>query len=212
MKTSVRTWKRAPAFIITFLAVVFFAVSGMAADEGSKTSKKTEETMPTFMLAMGDSMNKVFNVIESIEKEEGLSPEDKMQKFIEFCKSVRYGPEKMDYFQIFDMQGRSVMDPYAPENVGKDFSSFEDRNGKKFFPEMLESIRKTGQGFTEYLWSLYGGTQVPVTSLARVHDPWGFIVVTSIGKDLVEAYEEPEVTFVYLDTPGKGSRGRASKP
>jgi len=145
MKTSVTTWKRAPAFVITFLAVAFFAVSGMAADEGSKTSKKTEETMPTFMLAMGDSMNKVFNVIESIEKEEGLNPEDKIQKFIEFCKVVRYGPEKMDYFQIFDMQGRSVMDPYAPENVGKDFSSFEDRNGKKFFLKCWNPFVKQGR-------------------------------------------------------------------
>ena len=211
MRKFLSTWKRAPAFIISFLAVTFLAVSGMAADVASKTADEYQKTMPTFMLAMEDGMNKVFSVIESIEKEEGLSPEEKMQRFIEFCKFVRYGPEKMDYFQILDMQGRSVVDPYRPEYVGKDYSNFKDRNGTQFFPEMLKAIRKTGQGFTEYLWSLYGGTQVPVTSLARVYHPWGLIIVTSIGLKYIEAYEMPEVSFVYLDTAGRQlGQGRAS--
>jgi len=212
MKRFSSTWKRAPAFIISFLAVSFFAVSGMAADVASKTAGESQKTMPTFMLAMEDAMNKVYSVIESIEKEEGLSAKEKMQKFIEFCKVVRYGPEKMDYFQIFDTQGRSVMDPYAPENVGKDFSNFKDRNGTQFFTEMLKTIRKTGQGFTEYLWSLYGGTQVPVTSLARVYHPWDFIVVTSIGKDLIEAYEIPEATLRYVGVAGRVLGGREASP
>jgi len=213
MKKFLRTWKGAPAFIISFLAVTFFAVSGMAADVASKTADESQKTMPTFMLAMEDSMNKVFSVIESIEKEEGLSPEEKMQRVIEFCKVVRYGPEKIDYFQIFDMQGKSVMDPYAPENVGKDFRNFKDRNGAQFFTEMLKTIRKTGQGFTEYLWLLYGRTNVPVISLARAYHPWNFIIVTSIGKNLIEAYELPEVTFRYLDTASRELGGReASGP
>ena len=212
MKRFFSTWKRAPVFIISFLAVSFFAVSGMAADVASKTAGESQKTMPTFMLAMEDAMNKVYSVIESIEKEEGLSAKEKMQKFIEFCKVVRYGPEKMDYFQIFDTQGRSVMDPYAPENVGKDFSNFKDRNGTQFFTEMLKTIRKTGQGFTEYLWSLYGGTQVPVTSLARVYHPWDFIVVTSIGKDLIEAYEIPEATLRYVGVAGRVLGGREASP
>lgn len=210
MRTFLSTWKRAPVFIISFLAVTFFAVSGMAADVASKAADESQKTMPTFMLAMEDAINKVFSVIESIEKEEGLTPEEKVQKFIEHLKFVRYGPEKMDYFQIFDMQGRSVMDPVAPENVGKDFSNFKDLYGTQFFSEMLKVIRKTGQGFTEYLWSIYGGTQVPVTSLARVYHPWDLIVVTSIGKDLIEAYEVPEVNFVYLDTFGRVLGGQAS--
>jgi len=211
MRKFLSTWKRAPAFIISFLAVTFFAVSGMAADVASKTADESQKTMPTFMMAMEDGINKVFSVIESIEKEEGISPEEKMQRFIEFLKFVRYGPEKMDYFQIFDMQGRSVMDPYAPENVGKDFSNFKDLYGTQFFSEMLKVIRKTGQGFTEYLWSIYGGTQVPVTSLARVYHPWDLIIVTSIGKKYIEAYEMPEATFVYLGTAGR-ELGPASSP
>lgn len=207
MSTSLGIWKRAPACIISCLAAVFFTASVMAADVNSKTDKDSQETIPTFMLVMEDGMNKVFHVIESIEKEEGLSEKEKIQRFIEFCKVVRYGPEKMDYFQIFDIQGRSVMDPYDPESVGKDFMSWEDRNGKKFFPEMLKTIRKKGQGFTEYLWPLYGGTQIPVTSLARVYHPWDFIVVTSLGKELIEAYEIPEVTFVYLGTTAQVTGG-----
>jgi len=208
MSKFISTSKRAPAFIISFLAVTFFAVSGMAADVASKTADESQKTMPTFMLAMEDGMNKIYSVIESIEKEKGLNPEEKMQRFIEFCKVVRYGPEKMDYFQIFDMQGRSVMDPYAPANVGKDFSNFKDRNGTQFFAEMLKTIRKTGQGFTEYLWSLYGGTQVPVTSLARVYHPWDFIIVTCIGNNLIEAYEIPEVTLRYMDIAGRELGGK----
>ena len=206
-------WKRAPAFVFCFLAVTFLTISVMAADPTSKKTEESQKTVPTFMMAMEDGMNKIFGVIESIDKEEGLSPKEKMQKFIEFCKVVRYGPERADYFQIFDIQGRSVMDPYAPENKGKDFSNFRDRNGKLFFPEILKTIRETGQGFTEYLWSLYGGAQVPVTSLARVYNPWDFIIVTSIGKELIEAYEIPEVALVYLDTAGREiGRREASSP
>ncbi len=211
MRKSFRNWKRAPAFIISFFAVTFFAISGVTTDVASKTADKSQKTIPTYMLALQDAINKAFSVLESIEKEKGIGSEDKVQKFVELLKVVRYGPEKKDYFQIFDMQGRLVMDPYRPDYIGKDFSNFKDRNGTQFFVEMLKIIRKTGQGFIEHLWPLYDlETPILITSLARAYHPWGFIVVTSIGKKDIEAYEEPIVElYIPLDTQTFRSENRA---
>ena len=140
------------------------------------------------------AMDQVFSVIESIEKDESLSLEEKKQKVLKFIKVVRYGPEQKDYFWLNDIQAKMIMDPYLPDLVGKDLMSFEDPSGKKVFVEILKVIREKGEGYVQYLWQRYEGKlPVPKVSLVRLYKPWDWIVGTGIYLDTIEAYGEPEV-------------------
>lgn len=67
-------------------------------------------------------------------------------------KSLRYGPDKKDYFWINDTHPRMIMHPYRPDLVGKDVTDTKDPAGKKLFQAFLETVKESGGGYVSYHW------------------------------------------------------------
>jgi diguanylate cyclase (GGDEF)-like protein/PAS domain S-box-containing protein len=89
-----------------------------------------------------------------------------------------------EYFWINDLQPRMVMHPVMPELDGKDLSDFTDPNGKRLFVEFVDTVRKSGAGFVEYLWPKPGLTQpVPKISYVKGFSPWGWVIGSGIYID-----------------------------
>ena len=179
---------------------VFFLMTGttFAATETDST-EPSETTIDIYQRTLKLVMDQIFSVIESIEKDESLSLQEKKRKVIKFLKVVRYGPEKKDYFWLSDIQAKMIMDPYLPDLVGKDMISFKDPNGKEVFVEILKAIRKFREAYVNYLWPRYEGKlPVPKVTLVRLFKPWDWIVGTGLYLDTIEAYEEPPELFIPL--------------
>ena len=194
MKSHLKYAKRAASFMVCLCVFLFMTGLSFAADEpASKDLSKKQ--IEIYEKALKEAMDQVFSVIESIEKNDNLSLEEKKQQVVKFLKVVRYGPEKKDYFSLIDTQAKMIMDPYQPDLVGKDMTDFKDPNGKEVFIEILKVIKEKGAGgYVQYLWPRYEGKlPVPKVSLVRIFKPFNEIVITGLYLDTIEAFEsKPE--------------------
>ncbi|WP_457105099.1 methyl-accepting chemotaxis protein [Methylobacterium sp. P5_C11] len=101
--------------------------------------------------------------------------------------ALRFGNE--DYFFVLDSDVRLIANAYNAKNVGKPMQDQTDvPGGKRYFAEMVETAKRDGSGFVDYLKPRAGGT-VPVEKVASVQmfKPWGWIVATGLYRDDVQA-------------------------
>ncbi|MBF0286263.1 MAG: methyl-accepting chemotaxis protein [SAR324 cluster bacterium] len=122
--------------------------------------------------------------------------------------SLRYGPQKKDYFWIhsFDPKNpadsRMLMHPIAPALNGKDLSQYKyssgDRKGQvvyatgidekvPFFQQMNRVVAENGEGFVGYEWPKptdNGLTEhQPKISYVTLFKPWGWVIGTGVYLD-----------------------------
>ena len=135
-----------------------------------------------------NAVNTAYSILVDVEKENGLSLEEKKQKAAGLIKVLRYGPENKDYFWINDMHPNMVMHPYKPKLDGKDLSGFKDPNGKKLFVEFVNVCRQDGKGFVDYYWPKYGADKPqPKLSYVKLFKPWNWIIGTGVYMEVAEA-------------------------
>jgi diguanylate cyclase (GGDEF)-like protein/PAS domain S-box-containing protein len=101
---------------------------------------------------------------------------------LDTIRTMRY--DGSEYFWINDLEPRMVMHPVMPELDGKDLSDFTDPNGKRLFVEFVDTVRKSGAGFVDYLWPEPGLTRpVPKISYVKGFPPWGWVIGSGIYID-----------------------------
>ena len=126
-------------------------------------------------------------ILKSVEKEEGMSLQEKQEKAASLIKALRYGPENKDYFWINDMHPTMVMHPFKSQLDGKDLSGNKDPNGKKLFVEMVKVCGDKGEGFVDYYWPKYGADKPqPKLSFVKVFKPWNWIIGSGVYLEVAE--------------------------
>jgi PAS domain S-box-containing protein len=97
-------------------------------------------------------------------------------------RAMRYGDDNKDYFWINDLGPRIVMHPYRPDLEGRDVSNFTDPHGKRLFSEMVSVVKRSGQGYVDYMWQWKDDPKhiVPKVSFVKEFKPWGWVVGTGI--------------------------------
>lgn len=130
-----------------------------------------------------DRKNKTRNVVETVhtllghyhaEQQAGrLSEAEAQQAAMRAVSKLRY--DETEYFWLNDMQNKMLMHPIRPQMDGTDLSGLKDANGKFFFTEFIEIVRRDGAGFSDYLWPK-PGSDVPQPKLSYVKGfaPWGW--------------------------------------
>ena len=84
------------------------------------------------------------------------------------------------------MQVHMLMHPIRPELDGKDLSGTTDPTGKHLFVSFVDTVKKDGQGFVEYLWPKPGHDQpVAKVSYVKGYAPWGWVVGSGVYVDAV---------------------------
>lgn len=136
-----------------------------------------------------DRKNKTRNVVETVHTLLGhfhaeqlagrLSEEAARQMAMSAVSKLRY--DGSEYFWLNDMQNKMLMHPIRPQMDGTDLSSLKDANGKHFFSEFIEIVRRDGAGFSDYMWPK-PGSDVPQAKLSYVKGfaPWGWVIGTGI--------------------------------
>lgn len=111
-----------------------------------------------------------------------LTVEESQRRVIERMRSLRYGPERKDYFWINDLQPKVIMHPYRSDLEGKDVSDYTDPGGKLLFKEFAETAESKGAGYVEYMWQWKDDPNriVPKISYVRLFKPWGWIIGTGV--------------------------------
>ena len=114
-----------------------------------------------------------------------MTREAAQQAAMEHLRHVTYGPEMNDYFWIHDMQARMLMHPVRPDLEGRDMSGYADANGRRMGVEAAEIVRRSGQGYLQYMWESKDDASRIVSKLSYVKGfaPWGWVVGTGVYID-----------------------------
>ncbi|MBA3974962.1 MAG: hypothetical protein C0504_12195 [Candidatus Solibacter sp.] len=123
------------------------------------------------------------------EKRGALTRPAAQQAAIARVQQLRFGDDGKDYFWICDMRPRMVMHPYRPDLDGQDLSEYSDPAGNDLFVEAVRLVRKTGDGYIEYVWQWKDDAQRvgPKLSYVKGFAPWGWIVGTGVYLEDVRA-------------------------
>jgi len=100
--------------------------------------------------------------------------------------SMRFG--ELDYFFLLDTNHMMVMHPVKPEKVGKSTFDGTDASGKFHYREMVKTAVEQGAGFVAYDYEVPGSKEVkPKISYVRSFKPWGWIVITGVYDEEIQA-------------------------
>ena len=104
--------------------------------------------------------------------------------------TLRYGPEKKDYFWISDMTPRMIMHPYRSDIVNKKIEDIQDSGLKRLYLRWNEMVAKKGAGYVDYQWQWKDDPNRMSDKLSYIKgfQPWGWIVGT--GMYLNDIYAE----------------------
>jgi methyl-accepting chemotaxis protein len=99
--------------------------------------------------------------------------------------TLRYGQN--DYFWVNDMHPRMVMHPMRPELNGTDLSDNKDPNGKRLFVAFVDTVKRQGSGYVDYLWPKPGADKPqPKLSYVAGFEPWQWVIGTGVYVDDLE--------------------------
>ncbi len=115
-----------------------------------------------------------------------LTKEQAQQQATTSIKDFRYG--KDGYVTIVGLDGVAVMNPFKPENDGKNMIDFKDAQGNYLYRDIVALGKgASGSGFVKYVWARPGETE-PVPKLSRVatYKPWEWTLVTGVYMDDID--------------------------
>ncbi len=156
--------------------------------KGYEDAHDFQRLKDVYQVQLQNAVNTAYGILVSVEKETGLTSNEKQAKAKSLIKALRYGPDNKDYFWINDTGPTMVMHPYKPQLDGKDLSDTKDPNGKKLFVEFVNACKENGQGFVDYHWPKYGADQPqPKLSFVKLFEPWNWIIGSGVYIEVAEA-------------------------
>ena len=172
------------AAVMVLVVVAMGALSALSFLDTRNSALEDRALMTKRLTAVAQSLLVHYEALATA----GGMPRDEAQKAaLAAITALRFGNE--DYFFVLDTDGRLIANAFNAKNVGKPVLDQTDvPGGKRYFAEMVETAKRGGAGFVDYMKPRPGGT-VPVEKIASVQmfKPWGWIVATGLYRDDVHA-------------------------
>jgi methyl-accepting chemotaxis protein len=166
--------------------VVTLAVLGLAAYTAADFYQASLEQRLVTTRAVVQQSTQIAQKYHDLEKGGQLKADEARAKALEEIKAIRY--DGNEYVWINDMAPKMVMHPIKPELDGKDLADFKDPNGKRLFMEFVDTVRKSGSGYVDYLWPKPGHADPePKRSFVTSFAPWGWVIGSGVYVDAVRA-------------------------
>lgn len=134
-----------------------------------------------------------YSIIEhyyALEQDNTLTQQQAQSQALNAIKALRY--DKTNYFWINNYQPTMVMHPIKPALDGKDLTNNKDPDGKALFVDMVNIVKRSGEGFIPYKWPKPGKDK-PVEKIAFVKgfNQWQWIIGSGVYLDSIdEAFSE----------------------
>ncbi|TMO64463.1 methyl-accepting chemotaxis protein [Pseudoalteromonas aurantia] len=101
-------------------------------------------------------------------------------------KGLKYDGD--NYFWVNDFNPTMIMHPLKPQLDGNSLVNSKDPDGTRLFVEMVNVVKKQGEGFVPYKWPK-PGAQTPVDKISFVKGftPWQWIIGSGVYLDTIDA-------------------------
>ncbi|MDC7788600.1 methyl-accepting chemotaxis protein [Rhodoplanes sp. TEM] len=122
------------------------------------------------------------------EVEKGrLTRDEALARFRDAIHAMYYNGGA-DYMFAYDLKGVSVANPSNHKAVGTDRSGLQDKTGKHFVREIVETMQRQESAIVRWMWPKLG-SDVPLqkTNYVQRYQPLGIILGTGVYTDDIDA-------------------------
>ncbi len=175
-------------YLLVGVVVIGLIVLSISSLTHQYSSLKNEQHIKT-----QNVVETAYSIIEhfyTLEKNNELTQQQAQSQALHTISALRY--DKTNYFWINDYQPNMVMHPIKPALDGKNLTNNKDPDGKTLFVDMVNIVKRDGEGFIPYKWPKPGKEQ-PVDKIAFVKgfDQWQWIIGSGVYLDSIdEAFSE----------------------
>ena len=181
MKNIKLAWRLWSLLAIAFVGLVLVGTQGLVRLHDNLVEDRMTKTRNLAEVAHG-----ILTEFHARAQAGELSEADAKKLALQTLEKLRY--DEREYFWVNDMEPVMIMHPFSKQLVGKSLAENKDPNGKKLFVEMVNTVKRSGAGFVDYLWPKPGFDKpVPKISYVKGFAPWGWLVGTGIYLDDVAA-------------------------
>ncbi|MBH0033929.1 methyl-accepting chemotaxis protein [Pseudoalteromonas sp. NZS71_1] len=196
---SLRSFSIFQRFSLLIAIVVFGLIAlSVASLTHQYSSLKNEQYLKT-----QNVVETAYSIIEhfyDLEQSNSLTQQQAQSQALNAIRALRY--DKTNYFWINNYQPKMVMHPIKPALEGKDLTNNKDPDGKALFVDMVNIVKRSGEGFIPYKWPK-PGKEKPVEKIAFVKgfNQWQWIIGSGVYLDSIdEAFSEQRNLIVVSAT------------
>ncbi|MGO3422482.1 MULTISPECIES: methyl-accepting chemotaxis protein [Pseudoalteromonas] len=196
---SLRSFSIFQRFSLLIAIVVFGLIAlSIASLTHQYSSLKNEQYLKT-----QNVVETAYSIIEhfyDLEQNNTLTQQQAQSQALNAIGALRY--DKTNYFWINNYQPKMVMHPIKPALEGKDLTNNKDPDGKALFVDMVNIVKRSGEGFIPYKWPK-PGKEKPVEKIAFVKgfNQWQWIIGSGVYLDSIdEAFSEQRNLIVVSAT------------
>ena len=182
---SLRSFSIFQRFSLLIAIVVFGLIAlSIASLTHQYSSLKNEQYLKT-----QNVVETAYSIIEhfyDLEQSNSLTQQQAQSQALNAIRAMRY--DKTNYFWINNFQPTMVMHPIKPALEGKDLTNNKDPDGKALFVDMVNIVKRSGEGFIPYKWPK-PGKEKPVEKIAFVKgfSQWQWIIGSGVYLDSIDA-------------------------
>jgi methyl-accepting chemotaxis protein len=134
----------------------------------------------------------------ALEQSQTLTRAQAQSQAMALIRSLRY--DDTNYFWINNYQPAMVMHPIKPALEGKDLTNNKDPDGTPFFVEMVDVVKKSGEGYVPYKWPKPGSDK-PVDKIAYVKgfNQWQWIIGSGVYLDTIDNTFSLQRTIIVIN-------------
>ena len=133
-----------------------------------------------------------------LEQNKALTQTQAQSQAMQTIRTLRY--DETNYFWINNYQPEMVMHPIKPALEGKSLSNNKDPDGKALFVDIVNIVKKNGEGFIPYKWPKPGKNK-PVEKIAFVKgfNQWQWIIGSGIYLDTIDTAFSEQRNLIILN-------------
>ena len=134
----------------------------------------------------------------ALEQSQTLTRAQAQSQAMASIRSLRY--DDTNYFWINNYQPAMVMHPIKPALEGKDLTNNKDPDGTPLFVEMVDVVKKSGEGYVPYKWPKPGSDK-PVDKIAYVKgfNQWQWIIGSGVYLDTIDNTFSLQRTIIVIN-------------
>lgn len=134
----------------------------------------------------------------ALEQSQTLTRAQAQSQAMASIRSLRY--DDTNYFWINNYQPAMVMHPIKPALEGKDLTNNKDPDGTPLFVEMVDVVKKSGEGYVPYKWPKPGSDK-PVDKIAYVKgfNQWQWIIGSGVYLDTIDSAFSQQRTIIVIN-------------
>lgn len=133
-------------------------------------------------------MNQPISIIThfyELQQNGELTEQQAKQQALSTIAALRY--DNNNYFWINDFQPAMVMHPFKPELNGKSLSNNKDPDGTLLFVDMVNIVKRQGEGMIPYKWPKPGKDEsVDKIAYVKGFSQWQWIIGSGVYIDTID--------------------------